>query len=93
MVPNHFHLLVRAAQTLLSRGMRSLTSGHAGPFNRRHRRHGHLFQDRFKSIVCEEKPYVLKMIRYIHFSFGCSGAQRGCLQIEGAQGSSDVEGP
>ena len=35
-------------------------------FNRRHHRHGHLFQNRYKSIVVEEEPYRLELTRYIH---------------------------
>jgi hypothetical protein len=48
--------------------MRSLMSGYAGQFNRRHRRSGHLFQNRFKSIVCEEETYLLELTRYVHLN-------------------------
>ena len=44
LLPNHFHLLVRTASRPLPRAMRSLLTGYAGGFNRRHRRSGHLFQ-------------------------------------------------
>lgn len=46
--------------------MCSLLTGYAGTFNRRHRRSGHLFQNRYKSIVCEEEPYFLELVRYLH---------------------------
>jgi len=68
LLPNHFHLLVRTAQRPLARSMRSLLTGYAGRFNRRHRRSGHLFQNRYKSIVCEEEPYFLELIRYLHLN-------------------------
>ena len=68
LLPNHFHLLVRTAQRPLVRSMRSLLTGYAGTFNRRHRRSGHLFQNRYKSIVCEEEPYFLELIRYLHLN-------------------------
>ncbi len=68
LMPNHFHLLVRTGKTSLSRSMRSLMTGYAGFFNRRHRRHGHLFQNRFKSIICEEEPYILELVRYVHLN-------------------------
>ena len=42
--------------------------GDAGTFNRRHRRSEHLFQNRYKSIVCEEEPYFLELIRYLHLN-------------------------
>jgi hypothetical protein len=48
--------------------MRSLLTGYAGAFNRRHARVGHLFQNRFKSIVCEEEAYLLELVRYIHLN-------------------------
>lgn len=68
LLPNHFHLLVRTDKRPLSRAMRSLLTGYAGTFNRRHRRSGHLFQNRYKSIVCEEAPYFLELIRYLHLN-------------------------
>jgi hypothetical protein len=37
-------------------------------FNRRHRRNGQLFQNRYKSILCQEEPYLLEIIRYIHLN-------------------------
>jgi putative transposase len=48
--------------------MRKLLTGYAINFNRRHKRHGHLFQNRYKSIVCEEDPYLLELTRYIHLN-------------------------
>jgi len=68
LLPNHFHLVVRTGRSPLSRSMRSLMSGYAGQFNRRHRRSGHLFQNRFKSIVCEEETYLLELTRYVHLN-------------------------
>lgn len=66
LMPNHVHLLVRTAAQPLERSMRSLLAGYASRFNRRHQRAGHLFQNRFKSIVCEDEPYFLTLVRYIH---------------------------
>jgi len=43
-------------------------TGHAVTFNKRHKRSGHLFQNRYKSIICEEDPYLLELIRYIHLN-------------------------
>lgn len=53
LLPNHAHLLVRTRTRSLARSMRSLLTGYAGAFNRRHHRVGHLFQNRYKSIVVE----------------------------------------
>jgi len=43
-------------------------TGYAVTFNKRHKRLGHLFQNRYKSVVCEEDPYLLELIRYIHLN-------------------------
>jgi len=59
---------VRTAQRPLARVMRSLLTGDAGAFNRRHRRRGHLLQNRYKSIGCEEEPYCLELVRYLHLN-------------------------
>jgi len=57
LIPNHFHLLIRTGQTPLNAVMRRLMTGYAVSFNHRHRRVGHLFQNRYKSVVCEENTY------------------------------------
>jgi REP element-mobilizing transposase RayT len=68
LIPNHFHLLLRTGSTPISTVMRRLMTGYAVTFNRRHKRIGHLFQNRYKSIVCEEDAYLLELIRYIHLN-------------------------
>ncbi len=68
LMPNHFHLLLRTGKLPLSRLMRRLLTGYAIAFNLRHDRSGHVFQNRFKSIVVEEDPYYLELIRYIHLN-------------------------
>ena len=65
---NHFHLLVRTGHLSLSNNMRKLLTGYVINFNRRHKRYGHLFQNRYKSIVCEDEPYLLELTRYIHLN-------------------------
>lgn len=57
-LPNHVHLLLRTGMTPLSTLMARLLTGYAVRFNRVHRRHGHLFQNRYKSIVCQEDTYL-----------------------------------
>jgi putative transposase len=68
LLPNHFHLLVRTGARPLATTMRRLLTGYAGGFNRRHKRAGHLFQNRYKSILVEEEPYLLELVRYIHLN-------------------------
>ena len=68
LMPNHIHLLLRTGYVPVSLIMRRLLTGYAQQFNRRHRRHGQLFQNRFKSILCEEDIYFLELVRYIHLN-------------------------
>jgi REP element-mobilizing transposase RayT len=68
LLPTHVHLLVRTGRQPLSRSMRCLLTGYAGAFNRRHKRVGHLFQNRYKSIVVEEEAYLLELVRYLHLN-------------------------
>ena len=59
---------MRTGQTPLATVMRRLLTGYAVSYNRRHRRHGHLFQNRYKSILCQEDTYLLELTRYIHLN-------------------------
>ena len=68
LLPNHFHLLLRTGNAPIANVMLRLLSGYAGRFNRRHRRSGHLFQNRYKSILCQENKYFLELVRYIHLN-------------------------
>ncbi len=63
LLPNHAHLPLRTGTRPLARAMRRLLTGYAGAFNRRHRRVGHLFQNRYKSIVVEADAYLLELTR------------------------------
>ena len=48
LMSNHIHLLMRTGLTPIATVMRRLLTGYAQQFNRRHRRHGHLFQNKTK---------------------------------------------
>ena len=61
---NHAHFLFRTGWVPLAKVMRRLLTGYAVRFNRRHRRHGQLFQNRYKSIVCQEDAYLKELVRY-----------------------------
>ncbi len=68
LMDNHVHLLLFSGSSGLPKFMRRLLTGYAVWFNRRHRRAGHLFQNRYKSIICEEDQYLLELVRYIHLN-------------------------
>ncbi|MBN1141317.1 MAG: transposase [Deltaproteobacteria bacterium] len=67
LMTNHFHLLLRPRHRLAP-FMRRLLTGYAIYFNLRHQRCGHLFQNRYKSLACEEDAYLLELVRYIHLN-------------------------
>jgi len=73
LLPNHFHLLCKTKNRPLSSSMRKLLTGYVVNFNRRHKRHGHLFQNRYKSIICQEDAYLMELVRYIHLNLIRSG--------------------
>jgi putative transposase len=68
LMPNHVHMLIRTGQTPVSTVMQRLLTGYSVGFNRRHKRHGHVFHNRFKSILCQEEVYLLELVRYIHLN-------------------------
>jgi REP element-mobilizing transposase RayT len=68
LMSNHYHLLVRTGKQPLASNMRRLLTGYVVNFNRKHKRCGHLFHNRYKSIVCEDDPYLLELTRYIHLN-------------------------
>lgn len=68
LMSNHVHLLLRTGRQPLAGVMQRLLTGYAVSFNRRYKRHGPLFQDRYKSILCQEDPYLKELVRYIHLN-------------------------
>lgn len=68
LIPNHFHLLIRTGSIPVAGVMRRLLTGYAVNFNLRHRRSGHLFHNRYQSILCQEERYLLELVRYIHLN-------------------------
>jgi putative transposase len=53
LIDNHFHLLLKTGNMPIATLMRKLLTGYAVSFNLRHNRTGHLFQNRYKSILCQ----------------------------------------
>lgn len=68
LMTNHAHIFLRSGPQGIPAFMRKFLSGYAGGYNRRHHRHGHLFQNRYKSIVVEEDAYFKELVRYIHLN-------------------------
>jgi REP-associated tyrosine transposase len=68
LMDNHVHVLFKSGQQGISAVMRKLLTWYAQYFNRRHGRTGHLFENRYKSILCDEDNYLLALVRYIHLN-------------------------
>jgi putative transposase len=66
LMANHYHLILETPQGNLSRFMQSLATAYSVYFNLRHRRHGHLFDGRFKAKAVSGDEYLLKLSRYVH---------------------------
>jgi hypothetical protein len=65
---NHLHLLLEVGTTPLSKIMQVLQFRYTRYFNRRYGKEGHLFQDRYKAILCDKDPYLVELVRYIHLN-------------------------
>jgi putative transposase len=68
LMDNHAHLLLKSGTHGISDVMRKLLTWYAQYYNRVHRRTGHLFENRYKSILCEEETYLLSLVSYIHLN-------------------------
>jgi len=82
LIPNHFHLLVRSAETRVSRLMARLGTGYARYFNERHDRVGHLFQNRFRSRRAEDEADLVGLIRYVCLNPLEAGLVRSPAELE-----------
>ena len=65
---NHFHLFLKTDSVPIAVLMRRLLTGYAGWFNKKYKRHGQLFQNRYKSFLCQEDIYLKELVRYIHLN-------------------------
>ncbi|MBN1823863.1 MAG: transposase [Endomicrobiales bacterium] len=68
LMPNHFHLILKASARPLSDLMRKLLTGYALYFNKKNKRSGYLYQGRYKSVLCQEDNYLLELVRYVHLN-------------------------
>ena len=68
LMKNHVHLLFKSGEKGVSSVMRKLLTWYAQYYNHRHHRRGHLFENRYKSILCDEDSYLLLLVRYIHLN-------------------------
>jgi REP element-mobilizing transposase RayT len=68
LMSNHLHLLVETGAVPLSRTMQTLQFTYTQYYNRRYGKTGHLFQGRYKAILCDRDAYLLELVRYLHLN-------------------------
>lgn len=68
LMSNHFHFLVQIDQTPLASIIQRLLTGYSRYFNMRRKTCGHVFQGRYKAILCNNQSYLLQVLRYIHLN-------------------------
>ena len=68
LMPNHVHLLVESSEHPLAKLMQGLQQSYSQYFNLKHRKTGHVFEGRYKAILCQKDEYLLQLIRYIHLN-------------------------
>jgi REP element-mobilizing transposase RayT len=68
LMPNHVHLLLECGKMPLGKFMQGLQQSYAQYYNRKYKKVGHLFQGRYKAILCQKDAYLLELIRYIHLN-------------------------
>jgi REP-associated tyrosine transposase len=65
LMTTHYHLMVTTREPNIGRGMHVLNGRYAQSFNRRHKLSGHVFQDRYHSVVVVQESHLLELVRYI----------------------------
>lgn len=68
LMTNHVHILFKSGKQGISEVMRRQLTWYAQYYNYRHKRSGHLFENRYKSVLCDQDNYLLALIRYIHLN-------------------------
>lgn len=66
LMSNHAHLLIEVSSASLSKSMQGIQQGYTRWYNRTHKHTGHVFEQRFKAVLCNKDTYLLSLIRYIH---------------------------
>lgn len=65
---NHVHLLIETADVPLSKIMQGIQQSFTQTYNRKYERTGHVFQQRYKALLCDRDSYLLQLVKYIHYN-------------------------
>ena len=68
LMDNHYHMLIETEKENLSTFIRIVSANYSQYFNKRYKRSGHLWQDRFQSKYITSEEYLYTLIRYIEYN-------------------------
>jgi REP element-mobilizing transposase RayT len=68
LMTNHVHLLIETRDVSLAKIMQGIHQSYTQYYNRRYQTVGHVFQGRYKAVVCARDSYLLELVRYIHLN-------------------------
>lgn len=84
---NHYHFFIQMLNTPISKIMHQINTRYAMYYNKRHKRSGHVFQNRYKGILVQNDSYFVTLIKYIHNNPVAAGI---CNSMEEYKWSSDI---
>jgi len=76
LMETHVHLLLETGQVPLSKILQGVNQRFTMYFNWRHGTVGHLFQGRYKAILCDRDAYLLSLVKYLH----CNPVRAGMVR-------------
>lgn len=65
---NHVHLLIETGAVPLSKILQGINQSYTAYFNKTYKTVGHLFQGRYKAILCDRDQYLLSLVKYMHLN-------------------------
>ncbi|MDG5816748.1 transposase [Chitinispirillales bacterium ANBcel5] len=82
LMDNHYHMLIRTNHLRLEKLMRGLNGGYAQYYNHKYNRTGYLFQNRFKSALCQDQDYTAQLVKYINLNPLRAGKVKSLEQLK-----------
>lgn len=80
LMTNHVHLLIETREIPLSKILQGVNQSYTMYFNRRYATVGHLFQGRYKAMLCDKDSYLISLVKYIHMNPVRVGRARSPLE-------------
>ncbi len=68
LMSNHAHMVIQTGLVPLSKIMQGINQSFTMYYNRKYHKVGHLFQGRYKAILCDMDNYLASLVRYVHLN-------------------------